>query len=200
MSQEEGAAERILDAADELFSTRGFAAVSMRDVADQAGVKKASVFYHHGSKSVLFDKVLERYYDAHVLALSRAADGEGSVAERLHRLIDAYLDFIEDHQRYVRLVQMEIASASENLPRIRHGLALISDRVAAILDGLVPETGPLAARHFFVTFSGIVNAYHLYAPALAPTWGEDPLAAGPRRERREHVHWIADALLERLQA
>ena len=109
MSQEEGAAERILDAADELFSTRGFAAVSMRDVADQAGVKKASVFYHHGSKSVLFDKVLERYYDAHVLALSRAADGEGSVAERLHRLIDAYLDFIEDHQRYVRLVQMEIA-------------------------------------------------------------------------------------------
>ncbi len=122
MSQEEGSAERILDAADELFSTRGFAAVSMRDVAEQAGVKKASVFYHHGSKSVLFDKVLARYYEAHVAALSRAADGPGTVSERLHRLIDAYLDFIEDHQRYVRLVQMEIASASENLPRIRHGL------------------------------------------------------------------------------
>lgn len=194
----EDAAERILDAADELFSTRGFAGVSVRDVADRARVKKASVFYHHGSKEDLFERVLERYYAAHARVLE-AADTSGDASERLHRLIDAYLDFIEDHHRYVRLVQMEMAGGSNHVSGIARGLGLLYERVRSILDGLVPASGPLSAREFFVSFAGIVNNYYLYAPALSGAWdGEDPLAAGPRRQRREHVHWIVEALLARL--
>lgn len=193
-------AERILDAADELFSSRGFPGVSVRDVAEAAGVKKASVFYHFKSKDELFEHVLERYYAAHARVLE-SAETDGDPSERLHRFIDAYLDFIEDHHRYVRLVQMEITSGSARLPQIARGLSLLHERVRAILEGLVPESGPLAARQFFVSFAGIVNNYYLYAPALSAAWnGEDPLAAGPRRERREHVHWIVDALLSRLGA
>jgi len=191
-------AERILDAADELFSARGIAGVSVRDVAERAGVKKASVFYHYKSKDELFERVLERYYTAHARVLE-SVDSGGDVSERLHRFIDAYLDFIEDHHRYVRLVQMEITSGSAHLPQIARGVGLLHERVQAILSGLVPDSGPLAARQFFVSFAGIVNNYYLYAPALSAMWGgADPLAAGPRRERREHVHWIVDALLSRL--
>jgi AcrR family transcriptional regulator len=194
----EDAAERILEAADELFSARGISGVSVRDVAERAGVKKASVFYHYKSKDDLFERVLDRYYAAHARVLE-AAEAGGDPSERLHRFIDAYLDFIEDHHRYVRLVQMEITSGSAHLSQIARGLGLLHERVQAILGGLVPDSGPLAARQFFVSFAGIVNNYYLYAPALSAAWGgEDPLAAGPRRERREHVHWIVDALLSRL--
>lgn len=197
MAQEDPA-ERILEAADELFSARGFPGVSMRDVAEAARVKKASVFYHYKNKDELFERVLERYYTAHAHVLE-AAEAGGDPSERLHRFIDAYVDFIEDHHRYVRLVQMEITSGSTHLPQIARGLALLHERVRAILEGLVPEAGPLAARQFFVSFAGIVNNYYLYAPALSDAWGgEDPLSAGARRERREHVHWIVDALLSRL--
>jgi len=194
-----GAAARILSAAEELFAARGFAGVSARDIAERAGEKKASVFYHFGSKPELFQRVLERYYAAHAEALGSASAGPGDARERLHRLIDAYLDFAEDHEAYMRLVQHEIAAGSEFLPEVQRGLALLLDRVQAILADLVPATGPLSARQFFLTFSGIVNAYQVFAPALGPLWGEDPRKTGARRERRAHVHWVADALLAGLE-
>jgi AcrR family transcriptional regulator len=198
MANEDGAAGRILDAADELFSMRGFSGVSVRDVAELAGVKKASVFYHYKSKDELFERVLERYYAAHARVLE-ATETSGNASERLHRLIDAYLDFIEDHHRYVSLVQIEIASGSAHMTEIARGLALLYERVHAILEGVVPGSGPLSARQFFLSVAGIVNTYYLYAPAMPAAWGiTDPLAAGPRRERREHVHWIVDAMLARL--
>lgn len=195
----EDAAERILEAADELFSTRGFAGVSVRDVAEAAGVKKASVFYHYKSKDELFERVLERYYAAHARVL-QAAGTDGDPSERLHGLVDAYLDFIEDHHRYVRLVQMEILSGSAHVAEIARGLEVLYERVGSILDGLVPASGPLSARQFFLSLSGIVNTYYVYAPAMPAAWsGGDPLAAAPRRERREHVHWVVDAMLSRLR-
>ena len=41
---------RILEAADKLFSQIGFDGVSVNDVAVEARVNKASVFYHFGNK------------------------------------------------------------------------------------------------------------------------------------------------------
>lgn len=198
MAGDDSARERILDAARALFCRRGFDGVSVRDVAERAGEKKASVFYHFRSKALLFDAVLESYYAAHAAALGGVDLAQGGVGERLHRLIDHTIDFVDDHHAFVRLVQMEIARDSEVVPRIRAGLTELEGRVEAALQGVVPESGPLAARQFFVTFSGIINTYYVYAPALAPLWAADPLDARSRRERREHVHWIADAALARL--
>lgn len=191
-----GAKEKILEAADELFCTKGFAGVSVSDIAKRAGVKKASVFYHYGSKPELFELILERYYQAHARALPDPAETDAGVPERLHKLIDAYLDFIEDHHRYVRLVQLEIASGSERMPHIQKGLRLLYERVGDIIADVVPDVE--TARHLFISFSGIVNTYYVYAPVLGPMWGDDPLSASARRARREHVHWITDALLDKL--
>ncbi len=194
----EEATLRIIEAADELFCTQGFAAVSIRDIALRAGVKKASVFYHFGNKEKLFELVLARYYEAHAQALAAAGGVQGSAADRMHALLDAYLDFMEDHHRYVRLVHIELATGGPALDKIRDGLKTLYELVEDIFEGLLPTRGPLAARQFFVSFSGIVNTYALYASALGPFWQGDPLAAASRRERREHVHWVADALLAAL--
>lgn len=197
---DDSARERILDAARALFCRRGYDGVSMRDVAERAGEKKASVFYHFHSKALLFDAVLESYYAAHAAALDGVDVAQGGVKQRLRRLIDHTIDFVEDNHAFVRLVQMEIARDSEVVPRIRAGLARLEGRVEDALRDVAPSDGPLAARQFFVTFSGIINTYFVYAPALAPLWKDDPLDARSRRERREHVHWVADALLARLVA
>ncbi|MFW6067006.1 MAG: TetR/AcrR family transcriptional regulator [Myxococcota bacterium] len=191
--------DRILDAAEHLFAERGFDGVSARDIAEAAGVNKALVFYHHGSKAELFDRVLDRYYEAHARALTEGATGGGPLAERLHRLVDTYLDFMEEHSRYARLVQMELATGSERLPRIRRGVQQLHDTLAHLLEGVTRHEGPLSSRHFFVTFSGLVNTYFLMAPALEPVLGTDPMRVAAKRERREHVHWILDAILEGLQ-
>ncbi len=191
-------ADRIADAADALFCARGYEAVSIRDIAERAGVKKASVFYHFGTKEKLFEGVLDRYYAAHAAALQKGRLCSGSVDERMHVLLDAYMDFMEDHSRYVRLVHIEVASSGPALPLISQGLRKLSQLVEEILGDHVPSDGALSAKHFFISFSGIVNTYALYAGALGPMWRSDPLSTASRRERRAHVHWVADALLQQL--
>jgi AcrR family transcriptional regulator len=52
--------DAILDAADELFRERGCEAVTIRDIAEQAGVSHALVHQYVGSKEDLFRAVLSR--------------------------------------------------------------------------------------------------------------------------------------------
>ena len=52
--------DRILDAAEELFARRGFAATSMRRLTREAEVNLAAVHYHFGSKEALIQAVFAR--------------------------------------------------------------------------------------------------------------------------------------------
>jgi AcrR family transcriptional regulator len=52
--------EKILDAAEELFSENGFSATSVRAITTKAGVNLAALNYHFGSKDALVDSVFER--------------------------------------------------------------------------------------------------------------------------------------------
>lgn len=54
------AAARILAAAERLFGERGFDFVSVRDVAEAAGVTHPLIYYHWGSKRDLLAAVLEK--------------------------------------------------------------------------------------------------------------------------------------------
>jgi AcrR family transcriptional regulator len=188
---------RILAAADDLFARHGQDGVSARDVAAAAGVTKAAVFYHYGGMEALYAAVLDRYYTAHGAALFGALDASGSPQERVHRLLDAYLDFMAEHTRYARMVQRQLASGDDPGTIGTHLAALLRG-VESALGDLVPAQGPLAAAQFFVTLSGAVINTFTYAPALAPALGADPLSAGAIATRREHLHWLADAILARL--
>lgn len=53
--------DKILDAAEQLFATTGFAETSMRQITTKAGVNLASVNYHFGSKKALIKAVVDRY-------------------------------------------------------------------------------------------------------------------------------------------
>jgi len=53
--------ERILDAAEQLFSEKGFAETSLRNITTKAGVNLAAVNYHFGSKKALIQAVFARY-------------------------------------------------------------------------------------------------------------------------------------------
>lgn len=87
--------DRILDTAEALFARHGFDGVSMRSVADGAGVDLALASYHYGSKRGLFDAVLLRR--AEVLNETRLAALEKCQAEAepggptVEAIIDAFL-------------------------------------------------------------------------------------------------------------
>lgn len=73
------ARERVLNAAEQLFSERGYAPVTLKDIADQLGMKQASLYYHvPGGKQALFIEVSERNFHRHRAGLEAAIDSSGS--------------------------------------------------------------------------------------------------------------------------
>jgi len=191
-------ASQILQAAEEVLGEVGYEGASVMEIARRAGVNKALVFYHWGSKADLFEHVLERYYSRHREVLLDAFESEGSLTERFHRMVDAYMDFIDENRLYPRLVQQQISGGGPHLELVQRHLEAFFSWTTRALAQITPDNGPLAARHFYLSLSGIVVNYFTYAPVLGSLWGQDPLSREAVAERREHVHWLVDTMLERL--
>ncbi len=52
--------ERIIDAAIELFASRGFAATTTRELAEAAGVSEAALYLHFDTKEDLYQAIIRR--------------------------------------------------------------------------------------------------------------------------------------------
>lgn len=193
-------AQQILQAADELLAERGHDAVSMRDVAQRAGVNKALIFYYFGSRAQLFEKVLERYYDNHAVALQAIRDTAGTPRERVHRALDAYLDFIEDNELFSRLVQQELARQDPQLDLIRENLRLLHKTLDDLLAGVLPKQGPMAARQLYMTVGCLMIHHGTFATSPMAESSEALRGGEGRAERRAHVHWLADIVFERMES
>ena len=50
--------QKILDAALELFSTQGFEATSVSQIADEVSIRKASVYSHFENKQEILDSLI----------------------------------------------------------------------------------------------------------------------------------------------
>ena len=82
--------DRLLDAAEDGVRLRGYHAVSFRDLADDLGIKSASVHYHFRQKEDLGVALVERYRDRFFADLEARTAGAKSGAEKLHAFCQAY--------------------------------------------------------------------------------------------------------------
>lgn len=70
---------RVLDAAEKLFGERGYAAVTLRDIAQALGLNHASLYHHvPGGKEELYVEVMQRGLKRHHDGLEAAIAGAGA--------------------------------------------------------------------------------------------------------------------------
>ncbi|HZO82868.1 MAG TPA: TetR/AcrR family transcriptional regulator [Candidatus Binataceae bacterium] len=93
--------DEILQAAIRLFARRGFHETSMSEVAREAQVSKALIFWHFKTKEELFLAVLNRLLEPYFIDF---AEEVGALDERsqLRRLVQSYLLFVRDNAASVR--------------------------------------------------------------------------------------------------
>lgn len=84
------ARERVLAAAERLFAQRGYAAVTLRDIAAAVGIRHASLYHHvPGGKQELFVEVTARNLRRHRAGLQQAvAQAAPDVRARLRAAAD----------------------------------------------------------------------------------------------------------------
>jgi AcrR family transcriptional regulator len=86
--------EKILDTAERLIGEQGYAATSLRQIINEAGVNLAAVHYHFGSKEDLLDAVVMRKVgpvnEARLAALTRVEQEAGDGAPEVDQVLDAF--------------------------------------------------------------------------------------------------------------
>jgi AcrR family transcriptional regulator len=64
----------LLDAAEEVFATRGFEGASLEEIADKAGYTRGAIYKHFGSKEELFLAVNYRFNESYLDVFADVAD------------------------------------------------------------------------------------------------------------------------------
>jgi AcrR family transcriptional regulator len=98
--------DRIVETALRLFSEKGTTAVSMRELADAAGVTVPGIYYHFASKADLIQAV---YHAAHGTASADAPDPVQSLHVEARIIEQAAREFarLVDDTEFLRLMQRE---------------------------------------------------------------------------------------------
>jgi AcrR family transcriptional regulator len=124
---------QLIDAGSALFARSAFEEISMRQIAEAAGVSKALLYHYFPSKIELF-KAAAQEYAGELQRIIEPSD-EGTPIERLSESLDGYLAWIERNaETWAKLMQSAAA-----LPEARDAVA--GFRAAALESILVALTG-----------------------------------------------------------
>jgi AcrR family transcriptional regulator len=170
-------AERILDAAEEVFAERGFDAASLGDVADRVGIRPQAIYNHFSGKRELYAAVLERLLGPFLALLEgAAAQGDGPAAQAVTRDI-AY------HARNPHLARiLQYATLGGGEP-----LALIQQRwyrpfferalLIAPEKNAIVQKNPALLPWVICAFHSLILGYATMAPLHRELLGIDPFSA-----------------------
>ncbi len=102
--QEQEVRKRLLTAALELFTRKGYAASSVREIVEVAGVTKPVLYYYFGNKEGIYLELMREPFK-HFESLLDAYPGDGgSAGQLLMRLCESVFDLFEEHLDTARLM------------------------------------------------------------------------------------------------
>jgi len=184
----------VLDVAERRFAERGFAAVSMREIATEAGLKnQASLYHHFKNKRALYEAVLNRGVE---LIVSRMAQSGGGAEASSDVVLDHVIDILVEHPHLPRLIQRAGMDDNRNLARsVGRLLAPLYEQGLAVLAQASPSWPPADLPHLGAGLYHIIFGYFANAPLLEAVIRDDPRAAQALARQRRFIKTAVAALM-----
>ena len=172
--------ERILEAALETFSQKGFAGAKTRDIAARAKVTLGLLQYHFGTKDELWKAAVERAFARLGAGLDALLRRGGDLDERglLRAVIRAHVTFVAESTEFIRIMHDEGKQKSPRMrwladryvgPLFREAIPVIeqAQKKGILLDGVDPS-------HFVYTLVGAAGMIFHQAEECRRVAGFDP--------------------------
>jgi TetR/AcrR family transcriptional regulator len=171
--------ESILAAAKELLADQGTARVTLRMVAERAGVRAPLVNYYFGSKAELFDAVLDEVGSRLRDRLQGIAAQDGTPEERFRHYIAGLIHSMAADPFAPRLIaELVFFPDDERTERfVRNvGQPNLAALVQVLEDGVASGAfDPLDPQQLAPVLLGSCFFYFIGAPALRRIMASDPL-------------------------
>jgi AcrR family transcriptional regulator len=107
---------RLLNAAVRVFDRKGYAAASVREVAEMAGVTKPAVYYHFGSKEGLLLAILHQAERQLTRTLEQAVLRPGSARDRILALCEDVYALFGQHVPLARVAHAVFLGPPDGAP------------------------------------------------------------------------------------
>jgi AcrR family transcriptional regulator len=182
-----------------LLPALGCAGLSVRKLAEHAGVNPAMFHYHFGSKAAFLRTLLDQLYEQMYARLAAGAVQQGPVLQRLEQALTTLAEFVREHHALVGRLAIDAASGEvvvhdfvrANAPR--HVGLLLRLMAEAEAQGDLRPAPPLQRFTFLM---GAVLAPMLVVPAVAAL-GVAPALVGGDAVRQQVTG--DDAIHERVR-
>ncbi len=191
------AREEIMNAAEELFGEAGFDGATTREISRGSGVNQGLIYYYFGNKQALFESVLDRYFLELERRLLYALEEEGEMADRLSRVLDTYMDFLQANSAFSRIIQRE-ASGGRHMELIYTRLAPIFERGLELIKQAYPATrkGEMSADQILLSFYAMIAGYFTFGPMMGRLLETDPMAKSNFALRKQHLKRMLEIVTE----
>jgi AcrR family transcriptional regulator len=168
-----------------LFAERGYAATTMDDIAEAAGVTKPLVYQHFESKRALYLELMDVFSGELVTGIVKAtADAQGP-RQQVELGFAAYFELMLGNEQAFRLLYGRDAPDD---PELGQALSRVEDTIAQAIDPLI-DAG-LDPEHRLLLAYGIVGM----AEGATRHWIEgraDRPAPGPGNEQQTNAEEAA---------
>jgi TetR/AcrR family transcriptional regulator len=100
--------DKILEAAKNVFVTKGMEGARMQEIADEAGINKALLHYYFRSKERLFEAIFSEIIKFAFPQISRIILSDAGIITKIEQFVDAYIDVLIKHPFIPAFVMKEL--------------------------------------------------------------------------------------------
>lgn len=97
-SKDQNTEQAIMNAAVEIFQSKGMAGARMQEIADKAGINKALLHYYFRNKQMLFEAVFKSALGQLAPEISKIFNADLSIEEKITAFVSYYIPFVNQNR------------------------------------------------------------------------------------------------------
>ena len=129
-------AQKILEAAYECLSTRGYANVTMRAIADEAGVALSQLTYYFDNKEKLFTDVISKMANQYIREIETRMYVTADLNEKIVALTQYFKELLRDKPKLLRLF-IDFTAQALWIPSFREQVDGLFDRLTELIEKFI---------------------------------------------------------------
>lgn len=115
--------EQILEAAKQIFETKGMGGARMQEIADKANINKAMLHYYYRSKQQLFEAVFKKAFSLLAPQLNAILNDDSSLEDKIKSFTSNHISFIIKHPYLPHFIIQELNQNPKFIEKIRTNIS-----------------------------------------------------------------------------
>ena len=189
--------DRLIEAAGELFATKGFEGTTVKEITDLAGANLAAIHYHFGDKKEMYETVIMKACSEirEKFPLDRGFDEASTPGERLRNFVRNMLYRFMDPARPAWQGVLFSQEMSNPSPVVCSMMEEEAQRIRALLDTIIRDLlgAEAEAEQVHLCMKSIMGQIRLQIPTTGPR--PSPFSYG-KNVTAEGIEKIADHITD----